>query len=316
MNAMLIDRFPELEKRITSNYTVKDVYRFVLIRKISLCANARFDADARSEIRVETSYPHSIVECNQLRDLCPKAFHGTQPRTPINHTAVNRALSLLGLKGVLSLDLPIPTHPFSFDSVCLVNAPLYVIGRYNKYSRDISQTPWLTSEGMKKQSLEGLITCSVKKYVPCQGMYVKYFETLYIYVLNLLFFSSFFIIDTRFSASGREDVDVRMLGRGRPFVLELLSPAVLNISDIILQLIEKEVLNLSNGDIQIRDLQLGDKEEVALNLKEGESSKRKKYSAFCICSRELTEQDLQKIHDIVDLVIYQKTPIRVLHRQV
>ena len=30
--------------------------------------------------------------------------------------------------------------------------------------------------------------------------------------------------DARFHSAGREDVDVRMLGEGRPFVLELLQP--------------------------------------------------------------------------------------------
>jgi len=34
----------------------------------------------------------------------------------------------------------------------------------------------------------------------------------------------------RFSASGREDVDVRMLGSGRPFVIELINPRRINFS--------------------------------------------------------------------------------------
>lgn len=34
------------------------------------------------------------------------------------------------------------------------------------------------------------------------------------------------VADTNFLSSGREDMDVRMLGDGRPFVLELKDPAV------------------------------------------------------------------------------------------
>lgn len=32
------------------------------------------------------------------------------------------------------------------------------------------------------------------------------------------------MLDTRFASSGREDVDVRMLGTGRPFVIEFVNP--------------------------------------------------------------------------------------------
>ena len=30
--------------------------------------------------------------------------------------------------------------------------------------------------------------------------------------------------DYKFSSGGREDIDVRMLGKGRPFVLKLINP--------------------------------------------------------------------------------------------
>jgi tRNA pseudouridine synthase 10 len=33
-----------------------------------------------------------------------------------------------------------------------------------------------------------------------------------------------YIIDSKFISSGREDADVRMLGNGRPFVVEILNP--------------------------------------------------------------------------------------------
>ena len=41
----------------------------------------------------------------------------------------------------------------------------------------------------------------------------------------IIFRFYFFIIsDLKFSSSGREDVDVRMLGLGRPFLFELVNP--------------------------------------------------------------------------------------------
>lgn len=105
-----------------------------------------------------------------------------------------------------------------------------------------------------------------------------------------------------------------MLGRGRPFVVELENPKFLTVNEQTLIDIENDVKINSGGDVVVRDLQLGLKDEVAANLKEGEADKRKRYSALCICSRPLTDDDLQRIGCVKDLQINQKTPIRVLHR--
>ena len=70
---------------------------------------------------------------------------------------------------------------------------------YNKFSRELSQTPWLIDGERKSES-------SVEEHI-CRP-------------LNNLVLAS----EWRFSASGREDVDVRMLGSGRPFVVELINP--------------------------------------------------------------------------------------------
>ncbi len=69
-------------------------------------------------------------------------------------------------------------------------------GRYCKLSREVSQTPWLV-EGNKTTvhgSVEGHISDN----------------------LAPIFGSDHGVLH----GSGREDIDVRMLGRGRPFVME------------------------------------------------------------------------------------------------
>ena len=59
----------------------------------------------------------------------------------------------------------------------------------------------------------------------------------------------------KFSSSGREDVDVRCLGRGRPFVVEFLNPRK---TDVSVQEILKcqQKVNEGTNLISIRDLQL------------------------------------------------------------
>jgi tRNA pseudouridine synthase 10 len=77
------------------------------------------------------------------------------------------------------------------------------IRRYNKYSRELSQTPWVVDGKRKSESsVEELICDPLNKSV--------------------------IAAEWRFSASGREDVDVRMLGTGRPFVVEFINPRRVN----------------------------------------------------------------------------------------
>jgi hypothetical protein len=52
-----------------------------------------------------------------------------------------------------------------------------------------------------------------------------------------------------------------------------------------------------------------------MNLKAGEEKKIKHYLALCICSDPIEPESLQKLGDIKDLTLSQKTPVRVLHRR-
>ena len=122
------------------------------------------------------------------------------------------------------------------------------------------------------------------------------------------------LLATKFSASGREDVDVRMLGRGRPFVLEVVNPRNRDLSLNSLSSIEKDI-NSARLDVNVRDLQLASKRNVQMHIKEGESEKKKQYAAYCCCDRDLTSEDVMRLNEVgKHIVIEQKTPIRVLHR--
>ena len=48
----------------------------------------------------------------------------------------------------------------------------------------------------------------------------------------------------KFHGAGREDIDVRMLGSGRTFVLEILEP---KIRDLDLETLQEEVNNYARG---------------------------------------------------------------------
>lgn len=74
-------------------------------------------------------------------------------------------------------------------------------------------------------------------------------------------------------------------------------------------------INGSTDMISIRDLQLITKDQLG-PLKEGEEEKTKVYSALCVTldGSCFTSADIEKINSVSQVVINQKTPLRVLHR--
>ncbi len=80
-----------------------------------------------------------------------------------------------------------------------VNENILLRGNYLKFSREIGQTPWSTN---------GQKIC----FTSVQEEMAK--------TLNEIFDSP----DSILHAGGREDRDVRMLGSGRPFIIEIVNP--------------------------------------------------------------------------------------------
>ena len=54
---------------------------------------------------------------------------------------------------------------------------------------------------------------------------------------------------------GREDVDVRMLGTGRPFVIEFINPRRVTFRSVDMVAIQRDI-NALTSDVAVRDLQL------------------------------------------------------------
>lgn len=83
--------------------------------------------------------------------------------TPI---LVAEALKVAGhrIKHYTAVPPSTPTTTTAFPKVVCLHQPAYLAGRYNKYSRALSQTPWLI-QGVRKSahSVEELLTEAVKK---------------------------------------------------------------------------------------------------------------------------------------------------------
>ena len=123
----------------------------------------------------------------------------------------------------------------------------------------------------------------------------------------------------KFVAAGREDMDVRMLGNGRPFVFECLNArcAPHEVGAGALEAAVSRPL-FERGRIRVRCLQLLSDAQRGL-LREGEAEKSKTYRAVVWMSRPISSQHftaiLARLAALSDIQLAQKTPVRVLHRR-
>jgi tRNA pseudouridine synthase 10 len=197
----------------------------------------------------------------------------------------------------LKPDLVVMFNPFT-ENVHLQVNPLFVAGRYRKLVRDIPQSKWFCS------------SCRGRGCVRCGGtgkMYPESVEEL----------SSKPLLEaaqgetTFFHASGREDIDARMLGTGRPFVIEVSKP---HKRAVDLKQIQAEVNAGAVGKVKVLGLHFATKDTVR-HLKKCEGS-QKEYRLLAEFEREVSDADLRMLEEkLTGTCIKQQTPLRVVHRR-
>ena len=187
--------------------------------------------------------------------------------------------------------------PFS-GTVRLEVNPLFVTGKYRKLIRDIPQSKWFCSccrgKGCKKCNYTGkLYASSVEEFISKPLLEATHGQ------------------DSFFHASGREDIDARMLGSGRPFVVEISKPKKRFFD---LKMIENMVNINSEGRVEISNLSYASKDLVR-RLKKGENA-QKEYSLLAEFEKELSDSDVRLIEtSFSNIIVKQKTPQRVMHRR-
>ena len=285
---------PATESEVTP---VKDAWKWHNGSDLAELLGARFSHRSCFDIVLNFTHPHMERECSFLADMFPGVFQkrrknrfGWELFTRANVGKAIDDISSEHFRKVYSCpprpsDLPCDCAP-----ITCTHEPIFIAGRYNKYSRELSQTPWVLSDGERKSE------SSVEEYI--------------VAVLR----DALKADEYRFSSSGREDVDVKMLGTGRPFVIEAVNPRRIHHTPASMSALQ-EAINRSTNHVAVRDLQVVSREEVG-RLKEGEMEKVKKYAALCWSREEISQEMLDiGLKEIKDLVVKQKTPIRVLHRR-
>ncbi|KAG9484270.1 hypothetical protein GDO78_009926 [Eleutherodactylus coqui] len=270
---------------------LKEAYKWIIHPMISEKLGVQAVSKSLFEVGVVFCHQDTDEDCHFLATVCKDCFKPAKNKQSVfTRMAVVKALDKIKDNDFC---IRFPWPPSSPKTACQLvdiqcnHASVFVAGRYNKYSRTLPQTPWVIDGERKMES-------SVEELITEQLMAV-------------------FKVDSfNFSSSGREDVDVRTLGRGRPFAIELVNPHRVQFTKQDMKDLQEEINN--SDKIKVRDLQIVSREAVAY-MKEGEEEKTKCYSALIWTEKPIGKEDIEFLNDIKELKIIQKTPLRVLHRR-
>ena len=157
---------------------------------------------------------------------------------------------------------------------------IYIYGVYRKLRRDIPQTRWIKYSQIKD---------TVESVIGEEAM-------------SMADGTNYFL-----HGAGREDVDVRMLGNGREFIIEVANPKVRSIDLENL----KERINSKNKGVEVDNLSFATKDDV-VRIKDERYVKKYRAILESVNGDPIDTEHLQKaIEQLNGKVIYQRTPLRV-----
>ena len=174
--------------------------------------------------------------------------------------------------------------------------PLFLEGRYKKLVRGIPQTKWPCRECKGR----GCERCNYTG-----KMYQESVEEL----ISPLVLKEAGGTESKFHGAGREDIDVLMLGTGRPFVLEIKEP---HLRDLDLKDLEDRVNRSAAGKVEVLNLKFADKKRRS-EIKTSSTDTYKVYHAKVQLENNITSEELHLIKSLN--MIEQRTPLRVVHRR-
>jgi len=179
---------------------------------------------------------------------------------------------------------------------------IFIEGRYKKLVRDLPQTVFFCPEckGHPRRR---------KNCEKCEG-FGKLTRDSVQELIAWVIGKAFGTRKNKFHGAGREDIDVRMLGDGRPFVLELLNPKQFGLD---LAELETEVNRRNEGRIELLGLHYSEKPRVVI-LKE--SKHAKEYGALIgVEGDTAAAKAALETHIGQRITVKQRTPERVAHRR-
>lgn len=241
------------------------------------------------------------VEVEEREDEFKAKFeveHGENIRNEFG-TLLGKKISLYSGKPVeyQKPEVVIIINPMAEEIRVQVN-PLYIAGRYKKLVRGIPQSKWFCS------------SCRGRGCEKCNWTGKMYPESVE-EIISEPVLKATEGVKTSFHASGREDIDARMLRKGRPFVIEISQPKKRFVD---LKKLEQDVNASAMGKVEVSGLRLADKDFVR-RLKKAELV-QKEYRVIIEFEKEFADADLALLEEkLANTMVRQRTPTRVLHRR-
>lgn len=183
------------------------------------------------------------------------------------------------------------------DRVEIEINPVYFKGRYMKYERGIPQTHWdcrvCHGKGCERCDYTGkMYADSVEELIGAPAIEIFRAENAILH------------------GSGREDIDARMLGTGRPFVMEITHPRR---RDVDLAALEEAINTAAGGRVEVKITGWSSHAEVE-TLKSNKA--HKKYRILVEVDGTISLDELRSaLASLNGVVIHQRTPQRVAHRR-
>lgn len=229
------------------------------------------------------------------------AESGTTYAEPVKSELNREVGKLVAARTGKSVELGLPdivaTLDIAKEAVSVQVRSLYIAGRYRKFVRGIPQTRWPCRN------------CRGRGCERCNHTGKQYPESVDELIREPVIRATG-SEDTSFHGAGREDIDALMLGTGRPFVVEALSPEIRSID---LASLEAEINREASGKVEVEGLRFASKNLVQ-QLKSARADKV--YKLTVTFSHPVPEETLRAAAGkLTGSLIEQRTPNRVSHRR-
>jgi tRNA pseudouridine synthase 10 len=174
---------------------------------------------------------------------------------------------------------------------------VFFYGRYQKFERGIPQTHWdcraCRGAGCEKCNFTG-------------AQYLDSVEELIGRPVITIFDAKNAVLH----GAGREDIDARMIGTGRPFILEVVEPRRRYLD---LAAVEAEINRTAEGRVSVAIKRWSERAEVE-TLKSNKA--HKKYRILVEVDGEFPADEFAiAVKTLQGVTIHQRTPERVAHRR-
>ena len=230
--------------------------------------------------------PRRIVEAEEALKLRHGLIYAESIGNEVKREVGKRVKEMAGVEPEFMEPDMVVLIDFETGAVEPHPLPIMFRGRYWKLGRRISQSRWVLSGDRRKYpfSVEEALEPAARLAGASRAI---------------------------LHAAGREDVDARMLGTGRPMIVELKMPARLDVDPKEAE----DAVNGSQGLVKVALEERASRRDVRF-YKSERARTRKIYRALFIVEEDVGEDRVAELERIfINLRVRQQTPLRVLHRR-